>query len=122
MPQPMKSPYDHPKRRYPSPLPGVYYPHTHDPGALLALIVHRVRASVVERQAWWVATLCVLVPALLAVIPGVLGDYGVAGAWCVRLLTSLRGQAGNPCSSIAPWGAGASHPLSYVRDTACTFS
>ncbi len=57
-------------------------PPLHVPaGALLALIVHRVKASVVERQGWWVASLAVLIPLVLTVVPGVLGDYGVAGAW-----------------------------------------
>jgi hypothetical protein len=35
----------------------------------------------VERQGWWVASLAVLIPLVLTVVPGVLGDYGVAGAW-----------------------------------------
>jgi hypothetical protein len=57
-------------------------PPLHVPaGALLALIVHRVKASVVERQGWWVASLAVLIPLVLTIVPGVLGDYGVAGAW-----------------------------------------
>jgi hypothetical protein len=41
-----------------------------------------VRSDVVQRQLWWVSTLCVLVPVALTVMPVAYpGAYGVSGAW-----------------------------------------
>jgi hypothetical protein len=51
-------------------------------GTLLAMITYRVRSDVVQRQLWWVSTLCVLVPVALTVMPVAYpGAYGVSGAW-----------------------------------------
>lgn len=50
-------------------------------GTLLAMIVFRVSAPDVERQAWWFAPVGAAVPLVLAVVPGALGYYGLTGAW-----------------------------------------